>query len=61
MNYSQPPPPNTPQVIPVGLAFLPLHHSYGLFYFAFRVFLQPYTFVFLSQWDIEAVLRVIPK
>jgi acyl-CoA synthetase (AMP-forming)/AMP-acid ligase II len=60
MIHSQPPPPNTPEGIPVWLAFLPLHHSYGLQYYAFRAFLQPCTLV-LTQWDIEVVLQVIPK
>jgi acyl-CoA synthetase (AMP-forming)/AMP-acid ligase II len=57
MNQSKLP----PEGIPVGLGFLPLHHTYGLYYYAFRVFLQPYTLVLLSQWDIEVALTAIPK
>ena len=60
MHHSQPPPPDTPEGIPVWLAFLPLHHCYGLFYYAFRFFLQPQTLVFLKQWNTEVALKAIP-
>lgn len=52
-------PPNTP--LPVALGFLPLNHCFGLFHYAFRPFLQPTTYVLLPHWDIELVLKVIPK
>jgi acyl-CoA synthetase (AMP-forming)/AMP-acid ligase II len=61
MDHPQPPPPNTPEGISVGLAFLPFHHSYGLHTFGFRVFLQQYTSVLLDRWDIEAALKAIPQ
>jgi hypothetical protein len=61
MNDSQAPPLDTPEGIPVSLAFLPLHHSYGLHAYALRAFLQPSTFVLLKQWDIEIALQAIPK
>ena len=49
------------EVIPVMLAFLPLHHTYGLFVFCFRPTLGQGTLAILSKWDINAALRVIPK
>jgi hypothetical protein len=61
MTQFQPSPLNTPEGIPVGLGFLPLHHTYGLHQYAFRVFLKPYTLVLLGQWDIEVALKAIPK
>jgi len=45
----------------VTLAFLPLHHSYGLFVFCFRISFGPGTLAILSKWDINTALRVIPK
>ncbi|KAG5642539.1 hypothetical protein DXG03_002577 [Asterophora parasitica] len=56
-----PPPPKTPEGIPVALAFLPFHHTYGLHTYAFRSFLAPMTLVILSQWDIKLALKLIPK
>ncbi|RDB14659.1 putative 4-coumarate--CoA ligase 1 [Hypsizygus marmoreus] len=56
-----PPPPKTPEGIPVGLAFLPFYHTYGLHTYAFRAFLAPTTFVILNQWNIEVALKIIPK
>ncbi|KAF9451831.1 acetyl-CoA synthetase-like protein [Macrolepiota fuliginosa MF-IS2] len=56
-----PPPPPTPEGIPCTLAFLPLHHTYGLHTYTFRAFLAPSTFVILGKWDIKTTLAVIPK
>lgn len=58
---TQPAPLKTPEGIPVSLAFLPLHHTYGLHFYAFRLSLQPHTYVLLSQWDMEIALQAIPK
>ncbi|KAG6917297.1 hypothetical protein DXG01_003138 [Tephrocybe rancida] len=56
-----PPPPKTPSGLPVALAFLPFHHSYGLHAYAFRGFLAPMTLVILSQWNLKVALDIIPK
>ncbi|KAG6810648.1 hypothetical protein H0H92_010911 [Tricholoma furcatifolium] len=56
-----PPPPNTPDGMPVGFAFLPFHHTYGLHTYSFRGLLAPMTFVILSQWNIKVALEIIPK
>ncbi|KAG6845061.1 hypothetical protein H0H87_001123 [Tephrocybe sp. NHM501043] len=56
-----PPPPQTPSGLPVGLAFLPFHHTYGLHTYAFRGLLAPMTFVILSQWNIKVALDIIPR
>ncbi|KAF9459208.1 hypothetical protein BDZ94DRAFT_1268837 [Collybia nuda] len=57
----QPPPPKTPEGIPVGLGFLPLHHTYGLHAYCFRAFLTPATLLIMARWDIEVALKAIPK
>ena len=56
-----PPPPKNPEGIPVTLAFLPLHHTYGLHGYSFRSTLAPGTLVLLGQWNIHAALRAISK
>ncbi|GLB38764.1 putative AMP-binding enzyme C-terminal domain [Lyophyllum shimeji] len=56
-----PPRINTPEGIPIGLAFLPLHHSYGLHAYSFRAFLSPLTLVLMSRWDLKHALELIPK
>ncbi|KAF5348471.1 hypothetical protein D9756_009591 [Leucocoprinus leucothites] len=61
MEVYTPPPPKTPEGIPVTLAFLPLHHTYGLHAYGFRAFLAPHTFVILGKWDIKKALAAIPK
>lgn len=55
------PPPKTPEGLPVVLAFLPMHHTYGLHTFCFRALLAPTTMVFLKRWDVEVALTAIPK
>ena len=57
----QPPPLKTEESIPVGLGFLPLHHTYGLQFYSFRPFLKPSTVILLSRWDIKIVLNMIQK
>jgi hypothetical protein len=47
--------------IPVGLAFLPLHHTYGLHAYCFRNFMAPGTHVILPKWDIDSALAIIPR
>ncbi len=58
---AQHPPPVNPEGIPVSLAFLPLHHTYGLHTYSFRSSLAPTTYVILSQWNIDIALKAIPK
>lgn len=58
---SKPPQPKNPEGIPVTLAFLPLHHTYGLHAYSFRAALAPGTLVLLSKWNIHAALKAIPK
>lgn len=56
-----PPPPANPEGIPLTLAFLPLHHTYGLFVFCFRSTLTSGTLVLLPKWNINTALKAIPK
>lgn len=56
-----PPTPATPEGILVTLAFLPLHHTYGLHAYCFRACLVPNTLVIMSKWDIELAFKAIPK
>ncbi|KAF8887153.1 hypothetical protein BD779DRAFT_1672909 [Infundibulicybe gibba] len=56
-----PPTPPTPEGIPITLAFLPMHHTYGLHAYNFRCFLAPSTLVILSKWNIEVALKAISK
>ncbi|KIM41001.1 hypothetical protein M413DRAFT_19093 [Hebeloma cylindrosporum] len=56
-----PPTPGTPEGIPITLAFLPLHHTYGLHAYSFRACLAPSTLVILPKWDINVALKVIPR
>ncbi|KAK7444312.1 hypothetical protein VKT23_015324 [Stygiomarasmius scandens] len=53
--------PPTPESISITLAFLPLHHSYGLHAYCFRSFFAPSTYVLLSKWNVDLALKVIPK
>ncbi|KAG6901502.1 hypothetical protein C0995_011052 [Termitomyces sp. Mi166 len=56
-----PPKPKTPDGLNRSLAFLPMHHSYGLHSYAFRAFLAPMTLVILSQWNLKVAIEAIPK
>lgn len=51
----------TPDGRLVNLAFLPMHHVYGLYHYCFRGFAAPVRFIILPRWDIERVLKIIPK
>ena len=57
----KPPPFNTPEGLDVSLAFLPFHHSYGLYAFCFRSLLAPNTIVILPKWNIERAIKAIEK
>ncbi|KAF8830832.1 hypothetical protein HHX47_DHR2001024 [Lentinula edodes] len=52
-----PPPTN----IPVCLAFLPMHHTYGLHVYCFQSLLTPSTIAIMPKWNINAALKAIPK
>ncbi|KAF8349611.1 hypothetical protein F5887DRAFT_1235645, partial [Amanita rubescens] len=43
------------------LAFLPIHHCYGLFYYCFRSLLIPATLIVMPSWDLDMALSLIPK
>jgi acyl-CoA synthetase (AMP-forming)/AMP-acid ligase II len=47
--------------IPVILALLPMHHTYGLNIYAFRSCLIRSTLVLMPKWDTKVALRAIPK
>ncbi|KAJ3863633.1 amp dependent CoA ligase [Lentinula novae-zelandiae] len=47
--------------IPVCLAFLPMHHTYGLHVYCFQSLLAPSTIAIMPKWDINAALKAIPK
>lgn len=51
----------TPPSILIGLGFLPLHHTYGLYAYAFRPCFIQTTLIILSQWDVRLALALIPK
>ncbi|KAF4577266.1 hypothetical protein EYR40_009365 [Pleurotus pulmonarius] len=56
-----PPPPPTPEGLPIFLAFLPFHHTYGLHAFSFRPFLTPVTVVILPRWNLDLAFTAISK
>ncbi|KAF5317551.1 hypothetical protein D9619_013140 [Psilocybe cf. subviscida] len=56
-----PPTPTNPEGIPVTLAFLPLHHTYGLHAYCYRACLAPSTLVLMPQWDVKVALNAIPR
>jgi hypothetical protein len=47
--------------LPTQLAFLPLHHSYGLHQYCFRALVAPQTLVVLGQWNIKTALDLIQR
>jgi len=57
----QPPPLDTPEGIPITLAFLPMYHTYGLHAFIIKAFLAPNTYVLLKRWDIRIALCVVSR
>ncbi|KAK2463763.1 hypothetical protein APHAL10511_004201 [Amanita phalloides] len=50
-----------PDSIPRALAFLPMHHAYGLFAYCWRPSLSPLTMIMMPQWDTDLALSLIPK
>ncbi|KAI0319157.1 hypothetical protein OF83DRAFT_1111778 [Amylostereum chailletii] len=56
-----PPPPDTPEKIPVTLCVLPTYHVMGLHTFVMRLLLAPGTVVILPKWIVDRVADVIPK
>ncbi|KAF9564169.1 acetyl-CoA synthetase-like protein [Agrocybe pediades] len=56
-----PPVPQNSEGLPVTLAFLPLHHTYGLHSYCFRACLVPSTLVILPKWDVKVALDAIPR
>ncbi|KAI0051427.1 acetyl-CoA synthetase-like protein [Auriscalpium vulgare] len=55
----QPPPLNTPEKIPIGLAFLPFYHAMGLHAHVMRALLTPFTIIILPRWDVRQVIKAI--
>ncbi|PBL03846.1 acetyl-CoA synthetase-like protein [Armillaria gallica] len=55
------PPIDTPEGIPITLAFLPMHHSYGLHAYCFRSFIVPHTYIIFPKWNLAAAMKAIPK
>ncbi|KAF7768672.1 hypothetical protein Agabi119p4_7915 [Agaricus bisporus var. burnettii] len=56
-----PPTPKGLEGLPTQLAFLPLHHSYGLHQCCFRALIVPQTIVILKKWDIKTALDVVQR
>ncbi|KAL0060642.1 hypothetical protein AAF712_012585 [Marasmius tenuissimus] len=58
---------NPPPVIPnregnpVGLAFLPMHHVYGLGAYAQRAFWRPIKLIMMPRWNVDDALRLIKQ
>ncbi|KAK7030859.1 hypothetical protein VNI00_013968 [Paramarasmius palmivorus] len=53
-----PPPPASPPVI---LAFLPMHHAYGLAAYCQRAFIARATWVIMGRWNPVDAVRLIEK
>ncbi|EKM74390.1 hypothetical protein AGABI1DRAFT_65577 [Agaricus bisporus var. burnettii JB137-S8] len=57
-------PPVTPRGIDgvnTSLAYLPMHHSYGLHRYCLQSFIAPHTLVIMGKWDIKVALQCIQK
>lgn len=54
-------PIDTPEGIPITLAFLPMHHSYGLHIYCYRSFIVPHTYIMFPKWNLAAAMKAIPK
>ena len=51
-----------PEMTPVWLVFLPFYHTYGVHMACFRGFASaPCTYVVVPRWDVQLVLRSIPR
>ncbi|KAF5348473.1 hypothetical protein D9756_009593 [Leucocoprinus leucothites] len=55
------PAPPTPDGLPVVLAFLPMHHTFGFHIYSIRAFTLPTRFVIFRRWDTGRVLRAITR
>ncbi|ESK89209.1 4-coumarate- ligase [Moniliophthora roreri MCA 2997] len=51
----------TPEGIPIGLAYLPMHHVYGLGMYCQRNFISPSTLIMMSKWNASEALQLIKK
>ncbi|KAK7030386.1 hypothetical protein VNI00_014130 [Paramarasmius palmivorus] len=59
---SDPPPVlSSPEGIPIALAFLPMHHVYGLGMYSQRNFLAPSTLIMMPKWNAGDALKLIKK
>lgn len=38
-----------------------MYHTYGLHMACFRQFFIPYTYVIIPKWDVNLVLKIVPK
>lgn len=47
--------------LPVVLAFLPMHHTFGFHIYTIRAFIVPTQFVIFRKWDTGRVLRAITQ
>jgi hypothetical protein len=47
--------------LPINLAFLPLHHCYGLIGYGGRSLLSLVTLVIVPRWDLDFALELIPR
>ncbi|KAF9451833.1 acetyl-CoA synthetase-like protein [Macrolepiota fuliginosa MF-IS2] len=56
----KPPTPSTPDGLPVILAFLPMHHTFGLHLYCIRGFMVPTRFVIFRKWNVAQVLKAVP-
>ncbi|KAF8523329.1 hypothetical protein BU17DRAFT_43935 [Hysterangium stoloniferum] len=60
--YTKLAPPRDPNVVPVILGILPMHHPYGLHTLCLRYALQKMsTVVVMPRWNVDLVLHCIPK
>jgi len=47
--------------LPVVLAFLPMHHTFGFHIYTIRAFVAPTRFIIFRKWDTGRVLRAIAQ
>ncbi|KAF8581025.1 acetyl-CoA synthetase-like protein [Ramaria rubella] len=50
-----------PNVVPVGLGFLPFFHVYGLHLLCLRAPARPTTHVLMPRWNLDLAVTCIPK
>ncbi|KAL0574266.1 hypothetical protein V5O48_007695, partial [Marasmius crinis-equi] len=62
MSTTKPPPIiNNLEGNPVALAFLPMHHVYGLGAYCQRTFFSPTKLIMMSRWNVDDALRLIKR